>query len=62
MKLDTHEEGHLVEEMRLYDEETHFKYFHISRRKLDEVSTFVATKISHSKVMHLLLIKLNVWL
>lgn len=42
-------EGLLAEEMRLYDEETHFKYFRMNREKFDELLKIVGPSITHSR-------------
>lgn len=42
-------EGFLVEEMRLYDNETHFKYFRMSREKFDKLLHIVGPHITHQR-------------
>ena len=49
MTRNTHGEGNLVNEMRLFDEETHFPYFPMSRRKFDQLLHLVGPEIEHSR-------------
>ncbi len=42
----SHGESHLVEEMRLFDEETHFNYFRMSRRKFDRLLHLIGPEIT----------------
>lgn len=44
----SHGECHLIEEMRMYDEETHFNYFRMSRRKFDQLLHLIGPDISHN--------------
>ena len=41
-----HGESHLVDKMRLFDEETHFNYFRMSRRKFDGLPHLIGGEIT----------------
>ena len=39
-------EGVLIEEMRLYDEESHFRYFRMTRRRFDALLSLIGPMIA----------------